>query len=136
MHRIRLNPSFLVTAVAALLLTATAAFAQEDAAAKIKLASAVTVYGNVGGESHDGYVVHAVKGQTLTVTLGWRNINDDRAEFTVSQSDDFFNSSPVGFGETSRNGRRWVGVAPATGDYYIYVVAHPEARYSLRATVK
>lgn len=136
MYRSRVYGSFFLAALAALLLTTGAARAQGDLAAKTKLANGVTVRGNVGGEAHDGYVVHLKKGQTLTVRLGWRSAAGERAEFTVSEVDDFFSASPVEFGQSSTNGRRWTGVAPATRDYYVYVVAHPEAHYSLRATVK
>ncbi|HYO99980.1 MAG TPA: hypothetical protein VER76_07300 [Pyrinomonadaceae bacterium] len=72
----------------------------------------------------------------MTVQISWRREGDNRAEFTVSESSNFYNAEQVTFGRESNNGRRWTGKIPDTRDYYIYVVGHPTARYTLRVTVR
>lgn len=101
-----------------------------------RLRSSALARGFIGGESHDGYVVRARKGQTLTVRLSWRREGDSRASFAVSESPDPYTGEPVKFGNDSNNGRRWVGRIPRSGDYYIDVVAHPSAHYTLHVSVK
>ena len=93
------------------------------------------MHGFIGGESHDGYVVRARKGQVLTVRLSWRREGDNRASLVVSESADF-SGEAAKFGNDSNNGRRWVGRVPRTGDYYVYVMAHPSARYTLHVSVR
>ena len=92
--------------------------------------------GFIGGESHDGYVVHARKGQILTVRLSWRREGENRASLAVSQSPDFYSGELAKFGAESDDGQRWAGRVPRTGDYYVYVVAHPSARYTLKVSVR
>nr|MBA2737229.1 hypothetical protein [Pyrinomonadaceae bacterium] len=58
------------------------------------------------------------------------------AQFVVSKSADFFSGAVVEGGKETYNGKNWVGKVPATGDYYVYVTAHPTSKYSLRVTVK
>lgn len=101
-----------------------------------RLRSSAPVRGFIGGESHDGYVVRARKGQTLTVRLSWRREGDNRASFAVSESPDPYTGEPVKFGNDSNNGRKWVGRIPRSEDYYIDVVAHPSAHYTLHVSVK
>lgn len=72
----------------------------------------------------------------LSVRIFWKRVEENRAEFTVSDSPDFFSGAPVSFGKASDKGKRWKGVVPTTGPYYIYVVAHPIADYTLRVTIK
>ena len=135
--RLKAQKGFLLGAVAAtLILMAGGAFAQEDTAPKKRLRIPATAKGFIGGEAHDSYVIRAKKGQTLTVQLSWRREGDNGAEFTVRESPDFFSSEPVEFGKASADGRRWTGKIPKTRDYYIYVVAHPSAHYTLRVTGK
>ena len=93
------------------------------------------MHGFIGGESHDGYVVGARQGQVLTVRLSWRREGDNRASLAVSESPDFYTGEPVEFGTEYNNGKRWVGRIPRTGDYYIYVVAHPSAHYTLYVSI-
>ena len=100
-----------------------------------RLRSFVPVHGFIGGESHDGYVVSARKGQVLTVNLSWRREGDNRASLAVSESPDF-SGEAAKFGRDSNNGRRWVGRVPRTGDYYVSVMAHPSARYTLHVSVR
>jgi hypothetical protein len=124
-----------------LLLTADIAAAQEgitlkDTTPKKRLRSQASIKGFIGGESHGSYVIRIRKGQTLTVQISWRPEGDNRAEFTVSRSTSFFSGDPVDFGTKSNYGKRWKGIVPINGDYYIYVVAHPTAHYTLRVTVK
>jgi hypothetical protein len=94
------------------------------------------VRGFVGGESHDSYVIRARKGQALTVRLSWRREGDNRASLSVSEAPDFYSAEPAKFGTEYDGGRRWEGRIPKTGDYYIYVVAHPSARYALKVSAR
>jgi len=57
-----------------------------------------------------------------------------RIEF--AKSADFFEGDLVEGGRETYDGKNWVGKVPATGDYYIYVTAHPDARYKLKVSVK
>jgi hypothetical protein len=94
------------------------------------------VRGFIGGESHDGYVVRARKGSVLTARLSWRSEGDNRASLAVSASPNFYSGEPARFGGEFENGKRWVGRIPKTGDYYVYVVAHPSAHYKLEVRVR
>ncbi len=127
---------WLLIALALLLLPTNATYAQDDKTPKKRLRSPATVKGFIGGESHDSYVIRARKGQTMTVQISWRRKDDNRAEFTVSESSNFFTGGQVTFGKSSDNDKRWSGKIPKTGSYYLYVVAHPTARYTLSVTVK
>jgi hypothetical protein len=105
-----------------------------------RLRSPATVKGFIGGESHDSYVIRARQGQILTVQISWRperhkEMGDNRAEFSISESPDF-NGGQVTFGKESDKGKRWSGKIPKTGNYYIYVTAHPTAHYTLRVTAR
>lgn len=91
-----------------------------------RLRSPATVKGFIGGESHDSYVIHAREGQNMTVQISWRperhkELGDNRAEFSVSESPNFDGDGQVKFGKESNNGKRWSGKIPKTGNYYIYV---------------
>lgn len=119
-----------------LLLTTYAASAQEDPVRKKRLRSPTVVRGFIGGESHDSYVIRAPKGRLMTVQISWQPEGDNRAEFSISESSNFFEAEPVKFGTASSDGKRWSGRVPKSRDYYIYVVAHPAAHYTLRVRVK
>jgi hypothetical protein len=126
--------SLLLIALATLLLTANIACAQDDTTPKQRLRSPSTVKGFIGGESHNSYVIRASKGQILSVQISWRREGENNAQFTVSESPNF--GGQVEFGKEFNNGKRWTGKIPKTEDYYIYVIAHPTAHYTLRVTVK
>jgi hypothetical protein len=113
-----------------------AAGAQVETAPPRRLRSVATVRGLIGGESHDSYVVRARKGQVLSVRLAWRREGDNRASLSVSESPDFYTAEPVKFGSEDNDGKRWSGRVPRSGDYYITVVAHPSARYTLKVSVR
>jgi hypothetical protein len=113
-----------------------AAVAQVETSPPRRLRSVASVRGLTGGESHDSYVVHARKGSVLTVRLSWLHEDDNWASFVVSASPDFQTGEPVKFGNGSNNDRRWAGRIPRSGDYYIDVVAHPSAHYTLKVSVK
>ena len=105
------------------------------------LHSPATVNGFIGGESHDSYVIHAVAGQTVAVSISWKpehepDTGDNHAEFWVGTNPDFDGNGAVKFGHESDNGKRWSGTIPETGAYYIYVVAHPAAHYTLKVTAR
>jgi hypothetical protein len=101
-----------------------------------RLRSLVPVCGFTGGESHDGYVVRAREGSVLTMRLSWQREGDNRASLAVSESPYFYSGEPVKFGTEYNNGKRWVGRIPRTGDYYVYVVAHPSAHYTLHVSIR
>lgn len=100
------------------------------------LRNSAEVRGFIGGESHDAYVIRATKGKTMTVQLSWLDEAGNRAEFTVSDMPGFFEAVPVTFGKESDDGKRWTGTIPKTANYYIYIVAHPSARYNLKVSLK
>ena len=134
MHVKLMRASLLLVAVATFFLAANITAAQENASPKKRLRSPATARGFIGGESNDGYVIRARRGQVMTVRISWRHVDDNRAEFSVSDSAEF--GGQVEFGKLTYSGRRWRGKIPQTGDYYIYVVAHPSARYILKVTLK
>ena len=73
----------------------------------------------------------------MTVQISWRREGDNGAGFEITESPSFFaDKELVTFGESSQDGTRWTGKIPKTANYYIYVVAHPSARYTLRVTIK
>ena len=72
----------------------------------------------------------------LSLQISWKHTGDSRAEFTVSDSPNFFDGGQVAFGKASEDGNRWSGRIPRTGDYYVYVVAYPKAHYTLQACEK
>jgi len=72
----------------------------------------------------------------MTVELSWRDEGGNRAGFEVSDMPGFFGVELVKFGKQSDDGKRWTGKIPKTGNYYIYVVAHPDARYILKVSLK
>jgi hypothetical protein len=104
--------------------------AQTEVPAKRILGSAI-LRGVVGGESHDAFVIKAVKGQTLTLQLSWKLEDKNTASFVISRSASFFSAEPVKFGRFSSDQKRWVGKILSSGDYFVFVVAHPVAQYTL-----
>ncbi len=126
----------MLATMAIVVLAVNVVWAQDDPTPKKRLRNSATAKGEIGGESHDSYVIRVRKGQTLTVEFSWQRKEDNRAEFTVSESSNFFNAAQVGFGDISDDGKRWSGKIPETKDYYIYVVGHPIARYRLKVSVK
>ncbi|HEX6715575.1 MAG TPA: hypothetical protein VF088_00605 [Pyrinomonadaceae bacterium] len=125
----------LSTSVIAIFVLSRLVLAQIDSTPKQRLRSPASVRGFIGGESHDSYVIHATKGHTMTVKISWRKEGDNRASFTITESPSFFESEAVEFGKTSEDDTEWTGKIPKTGDYYIYVVAHPTAHYKLTVII-
>ena len=120
-----------------ILLAATAIQSQPPETPAKRLKSSAVVRGFIGGESHDSYVIRAVKGKTMMVQISWRREGDNNAGFEITESSSFFsNKELITFGEESKDGTRWTGKIPKTANYYIYVVAHPTARYTLRVSIK
>lgn len=136
MKRVTSRLSSVTMLTIALLAVAGSVSAQADRTSKKRIVSPASVSGYVGGEAHDSYVIRAQKGRTLTVNISWRRRDGNRAEFSVSRSANFYSSSPVNFGTESYNGKQWRGKIPRTGDYYVYVVAQPTAKYNLRVDSK
>ena len=122
--------------VVIVLFAANLTWAQKDSTRKKRLKSPAVVKGEIGGEAHDSYAIRARKGQTMTVRISWRRKDNNRAEFSISRSANFFEGESVKFGKRSNNGKTWRGKIPRTGDYYIYVVAHPTAYYTIRITLQ
>ena len=129
-------PSLITAAAVLLLLSAAIARAQDDTVPKKRLRSPATVRGTIGGESHDSYVIRARRGQRMTVRISWRRDGDNQASFSISRSPNFFSAEPLNFGQESDEGKQWTGRIPQTGNYYIYVTAHPVADYVLRVRLK
>jgi hypothetical protein len=107
------------------------------------LHSPAKVKGDIGGESHDTYVIKARQGQIMTVRISWVPERDEesggvdnKAQFQVSTAPDFDGTGDVKFGQESDNGKTWTGKIPKTRKYYIYVIAFPAADYTLRVTLK
>jgi hypothetical protein len=123
-------------AVTILFLTVNAAQAQTDSVKKKRLSNSAMVEGFVGGESHDSYVIRVRKNQTLKVQISWQGRGDHRAHFVISKSDDFFAGDVLEGGNETYDGKTQTRKVPATGDYYIYVTAHPDAQYKLKVSVK
>ncbi len=121
---------------ALLLLLTGLAWAQQDTNPKHPLQSPAAVKGTIGGEAHDSYVIQARKGQAISVRISWQRAAGNQADFSVSESPDFYDSTPVAFGKHSDAGRRWSGTIPKDASYYIYVVAHPEAHYLLQVALR
>ena len=105
-----------------------------------RLRSPAVVRSTIGGESHQSYVIRARKGRTMTVRLSWRrqisDMGESNAQFYVSESPIFSSEWAVKFGKETENGNRWSGKIPRTKDYYIYVMAHPIADYTLRVSLR
>ena len=132
----RLASSSFIFAAATLLFGASVVCAQDDPEPKVRLSNPATVRGTMGGESHASYVIRARRGQRMTVSISWRKDGDNQAGFSISRSPNFFSAEPLGFGEESNEGKDWTGRIPKTGNYYIYVTAHPIADYVLRVRLK
>ncbi|MBX7053657.1 MAG: hypothetical protein K1X36_01795 [Pyrinomonadaceae bacterium] len=125
-----------LAALTLITIAAGAAAAQEDTTPKKRLNGATIVSGEIGGESHDSYVIRARRGQRMTVEITWTKEQNNKAEFTVSESATFYGAEMVRFGQTTYLEDKWSGRIPKTGDLYIYVVAHPSAKYKLRISFK
>jgi len=110
--------------------------AQDDTTPKKRLKAPATVSGTVGGEAHDSYVIKARKGQRMAVEITWKKEDSNKAEFTVSRSDNFYGAEMVKFGQTTYLEDKWNGKIPETGNYYIYVVGHPTAKYKLKVSFR
>ena len=123
-------------AVTILFLATGAAQAQTDSVKKKRLQNRAAVKGFVGGEAHDSYVIRARKNQTIKVQISWTGGGDKKAQFVISKSDDFFAGDVLEGGSETYDGRTQTRKVPATGDYYIYVTAHPRAKYTLKVSVK
>lgn len=122
---------------AATILFVNAASAQTptDTVKKIRLKNPATVKGEIGGESHDSYVIRVRKNQTLKVQIDWKEKGDRVAQFVISRSADFFEGDVIR-GIMTYNEKNWYSKIRKTGDYYIYVTAHPVANYTLKVSVK
>jgi hypothetical protein len=118
-----------------LFLAVGSAQAQPETAEKVRLKSPSTVKGEIGGESHAAYVIRVRKGQTLKVQIDWKEKGDRVAHFVVSRSPDFF-AGDVIRGIMTYNEKNWYSKIRRTGDYYIYVTAHPVANYTLKVSAK
>jgi hypothetical protein len=110
--------------------------AQTDSTPKKRLYSPAKVSGFIGGESHDSYVIHVRQGQSLMVQLAWKPEGKNQASFMLSRTANFFAAEPVRFGCFSSSDTHWTGKVPHTGEYFIFVVAHPTAQYTLQVKIK
>ena len=127
--------NFYLSFFAVLFLIVGGAQAQTDTVEKVRLKNPATVKGEIGGESHDSYVIRVRKNQTLKVQIDWKEKGDRTAHFVVSRSADFF-AGDVIRGISTYNEKNWYSKIRKTGDYYIYVTGHPVANYTLKVSVK
>ncbi|HQU83795.1 MAG TPA: hypothetical protein PKY59_11745 [Pyrinomonadaceae bacterium] len=130
-----IKSSLFLFAVAILLLIVSETKAQTDTVEKVRLKNGATAKGEIGGESHASYVIRVRKGQTLKVQIDWKEKGDRVEQFVVSRSADFF-AGDVIRGISTYNEKNWYSKIRKTGDYYIYVTAHPIANYTLKVFVK
>jgi plastocyanin len=112
----------------ALLLTNVAVAQDQEAEGMCFSGKTAVVRGFIGGEAHDSYEFHVKAGRKVTVTI---TSQGNHASFSVSNAEF---GEPVSFGKDSNGGRTWTGTIPETGVYFISVIAHPQARYTLRVT--
>ncbi|MBP6003252.1 MAG: hypothetical protein KA746_07445 [Pyrinomonadaceae bacterium] len=136
MHKVLKSAALGLLAMTILTIGAGVAAAQEDTTPKKRLNGPTTVSGMIGGEAHDSYVIKARKGQRMSVQITWEKVENNKAEFKVSRSANFYGGEMVRFGQTTYLEDKWNGRIPETGDYYIYVVAHPTANYKLRVSFR
>ncbi len=123
-------------AVAILLFTVSNLSAQTNPVEKKRLKVPSTVKGVIGGESHDGFVIRLRKNQRLKVQISWSERGDHTAHFVISKSPDFYTGDVLEGGIETYSGKTRTVKIPTTGDYYIYVTAHPIANYTLKVSVK
>lgn len=127
--------SLTVFAAAVLFVSSASSQTPTDTVKKVRLKNPATVTGTIGGESHDSYVIKVRKNQTLKVQITWKEKGDRVAHFIVSRSDNFFEGDVIR-GISTYNEKNWYSKLKKTGDYYIYVTAHPIANYTLKVSVK
>jgi hypothetical protein len=137
------RPSLLFVTLVAVLLAADVARAEDPPREYMKrLRSPAVVKSLIGGEDHESYVIHARKGQTMTVQISWTLARfdnekyDTNAQFTVSGWPIFSDDGRVKGAKESNDGKRWTAKIPRTGNYYIYVTGYPTVNYVLRVTVQ
>lgn len=96
--------------------------------------------GTIGGESHDSYAFFAVRGQRLTVRISWdkhEEFEDNNAGCSISYGGETFTDDSGVFQTTgAERESTTTGKVPRTGDYHLFVVAHPVADYRLRVTLE
>ena len=122
-------------AVTILAMSVSVARAQKNSTPK-RLHSPAIVKNLTGGESHDEYVIRVRKNQSLTVQISWKENGDRAAAFVISRSADFFAGDVLEGGRETYDGKNRTVKIHKTGDYYIYVTAHPAARYTLKVSLK
>ncbi len=89
--------------------------------------------GRVGGEQHDTYAVELPFGRQIRVAI---SSPKGKVNFSVCESGNYSDAEPVKFGKRATDGKSWEGLIPATGVYYIFVTAYPEAEYTLLIEMK
>jgi putative chitinase len=100
-------------------------------------AATAEVQGNIGGEAQAYYVALFKKDTKVTIEFSFEADSEMTASgmetsASFSVSDESLQS--VDFGQESNDGKTWNGVIPKSGPYYISVVAHPVADYTLTVT--
>ena len=81
-------------------------------------------------------MIRVRKNQTLKIQISWQAADDNKAQFVISKSNDFFAGDVLEGGTETYDGKSRTVKVPATGDYYIYVTAHPTAHYTLKVSIK
>lgn len=134
--RLTLKKLILISGALAVMLFAVHSASAQPEDRPTRLRSGMAVKGFIGGESHNSYVIRARRGQTMTVVITRRVKKGGNFNLTVSRGG--FDSEGVRFGRetSSRTQVRWTGRIPRTGNYYFYTTAYPDARYTIRVTLR
>jgi hypothetical protein len=126
--------NILIALMAVAFLSSSLGFSQKNGHLTLKGGlGKITVKGYIGGEAHDSYSIDLAAGRKMRITV---SSAQGRADFTVSASADFTEGEPVKFGEYTKGKKVWSGVIPAARSYFIFVTAHPDAKYTLRVEVE
>lgn len=124
-----------IIAVAVMFSMAVYVSAQPEYKAK-RLRLPAAVKGVIGGEVQEHYVFRVRRGQRINIRISWIKEDDNNASFSVSGSRNFEDNKFIRSIRETNGGKNWTGIATATRDYYVYVVAHPSADYTLRVNVR
>jgi len=99
--------------------------------------SAAEVRGSIGGEAQYIYAALFRKDEQITIDfsfVGDREMTEQGLEASASFSVNNKNLEFSDFGQESDDGKSWSGTIPEAGPYFITVVAHPFADFTLKVT--
>lgn len=99
--------------------------------------SPAEVRSSIGGEAQAMFVALFRKGEKVSIEFsftGDREMEAQGFETSASFSVSDRNLEFSDFGQEAEDGKSWSGVIPESGPYFITVVAHPIADFTLRVT--